>query len=316
MKFFTFFIPVFFISCTFSSTAGEIIDQKLAIENAKNVRIENLRGNITLNASDENQVTVKGQLDDDAERFIFEHEGSHINIKVLMPKGISQDRSTNGSKLVINIPRLLKVNFTGVSSNIFLDGFSRSVEVQTVSGNVKASSLSSLVELNSVSGNIETNDLSGKIRLSTVSGDIKDQDSSGRLELKAVSGNINTRSSAEEVTISTVSGGVEVDLSGVDELFVSTISGNYQGNIILNDNSAIKMSSISGDLDTFFNKPVQAKFKLAVSAGGRLVNELTSDKIMSSKYGKNSKLHFSTGDGDSSVKVTTVSGRIKISGNQ
>jgi len=295
--------------------AGDSINEHLSIDNATNVRIEILRGNITLSASDENQVSVKGELDDDAERFIFEREGSHINIKVLMPRLIAQDRNNRGSNLIINIPRQLKVNFVGVSTNTQLDGFSRSVEIKTVSGNINANSLSSLVELTSVSGNIATDRLSGKIRLSTVSGDIKDKDSSGRLNLKAVSGNINTRSSAGEVSVNTVSGNVEVELIGVDEFFVSTVSGNYQGNLSLNENSSVKMSSISGNLNTVFNKPVQASFKLAVSAGGNLVNELTSDKIRKEKYGKNSKLKFSTGNGNGSVKATTLSGQIKVSGN-
>jgi DUF4097 and DUF4098 domain-containing protein YvlB len=315
MRFFTFFIALFLIGTTFSSMAGDSIDKNLAIDKATNVRIEILRGSITLSANDENQVSVKGELDDDAERFIFEREGSNITIRVLTPRNIDQDTSDKGSNLVINIPRQLKVKFSGVSANVLLNGFSRSVEVKTVSGNINASALSSFVELTSVSGKVTTQNLSGKIRLSTVSGDINDDDSSGRLNLKAVSGNVSTRSSAEEVTVSTVSGDVAVELLGVDELFISTISGNYQGNLALKDNGSVKMSSISGNLDTFFNKPVQAHFKLAANAGGNLVNELTSDKVTTEKYGKNSKLRFSTGNGSGSVKATTVSGHIKVAGN-
>jgi DUF4097 and DUF4098 domain-containing protein YvlB len=315
MRFFTFFIPLLFIGTIFSSMAGDSIDKHLAIDNATNVKIEILRGSITLSANDDNKVSVKGELDNDAKRFIFEREGSHINIKVLMPRLVGQDNSNGGSNLNISIPRQLKVNFVGVSTNTLLNGFSRSVEIKTVSGNINASALSSLVELTSVSGNIATHNLSGKIRLSTISGEITDKGSSGRLNLKAVSGNINTRSSAEEVTVSTVSGNIEVELLGVDELFVSTVSGDYQGNLVLNDNGTVKMSSISGSLDTFFKKSVQAKFKLAVSSGGQLINKLTSDKIVTEKYGNNSKLHFSTGNGNGSVKATTVSGHIKLSGN-
>jgi len=303
-----------FIGTALPSIAGDTINQTLAIDDVANVRIESLRGQITLSASEGDEVSVKGELDDDAERFVFEREGSHINIKVQMPRHLAQGRNKRGSNLVINIPKHIKVNFVGVSTNVLLNGFSRSVEVKTVSGNIKASHLSTLVELTSVSGNINSHNLSGKIRLSTVSGNINDRDSSGRLNLKAVSGNVVARSRAEEVTVNTVSGDVETELSGVDELFISTISGNYEGNLALNNNGSVKMSSISGNLDIFFDEPVQASFKMNTKAGGRLINKLTAEKAIKAKYGPRAKLNFSTGDASSSVKATTVSGRIKVAG--
>ncbi|NQZ79640.1 MAG: DUF4097 family beta strand repeat protein [Colwellia sp.] len=314
MRFFHSLITMVFIGIALPSIAGESINQTLAIDGVANVRIENLRGQITLSASEFNEITVKGELDVDAERFIFEREGSHINIKVLMPRHLAQGRNKRGSNLVITIPKQMKVNFVGVSTNVLLNGFSRSVEVKTVSGNIKASHLSTLVELTSVSGNINSRDLSGKIRLSTVSGNINDKNSTGRLNFKAVSGNVVTRSNAEEITVNTVSGDVETELSGVDELFVSTISGNYHGNMVLNDNGSIKMSSISGNLNLIFDKPVQAKFKMNTKAGGRLINKLTADNAIKAKYGARAKLNFSTGNGSGSVKATTVSGQIKVAG--
>jgi len=313
MNLFTSLIVMMFIGIALPSFAGENVNQTLAIDDATNVRIENLRGNVTLNVSDSNKVSVKGELDDGAQRFIFERSGSHINIKVLMPKNVDQRRRESGSNLIIDIPKQLKVNFVGVSTNVLLNGFSRSVEVKTVSGNIKATHLSSLVELSSVSGNIDSLNLSGKIRLSTVSGDIKDKNSSGRLSLKAVSGNIEVFSGAKEITVNTVSGNINMELSGVDELLVATVSGNYQSSLVLNDNGSVKISSISGNLDTLFENQVHANFKLASKAGGRLVNNLTEDKAETAKYGQNSRLNFSIGNGNSSVKATTVSGRIKVS---
>jgi DUF4097 and DUF4098 domain-containing protein YvlB len=314
MNIFKQLLSVLLVSITVQCVAGEKIDQSLPTNEVNNVNIENLRGQVTIVGWDQQQVSVQGQLDDKTEKFIFEQHGSQINIKVVMPHHFNNGWNDKGSVLTIHMPFNVRMSFSGVSSDVNIDNLSKGVEVKTVSGEIIGSRLTKHVELRTVSGNIKTSKLSGKIQLVTVSGDIDDNDSAGRLQIKAVSGEIESRSGASEVFVKTVSGEIDLNLTGVDELEVSTVSGNSRAKLQLNDSGLVKLSSISGDLRVKFQQSIAANFRLTANAGGDLVNKLTSDKAVEAKYGPSSKLNFATGDGNGSVRASTVSGSIHVSG--
>jgi DUF4097 and DUF4098 domain-containing protein YvlB len=210
------------------------------------------------------------------------------------------------------MPKHVRVSFKGVSSNINISHFTHGSEIQTVSGDINAKDLMQQIELATVSGNIESTNLSGKLRLSSVSGDIHDRNSSGRALFKTVSGNLTSSSTANEVSANSVSGDIELKLAKVDELIVSTVSGEFESQLSLNENGLVKMSSVSGDLMVDFKNEVQASFNLKTNAGGNIVNGLTSAKARRAKYGPSSKLSFETGNASGSVRASTVSGRIEV----
>lgn len=313
MKTFQKIITVLLVGITLQGYAGEMVDKRLSAEDVNSVSIENLSGDVTIIGWDKKEVTVNGELDKNAERFIFEKQGSNIKIKVVMPHNNNHGWHGGGSTLTIKMPKDSRMNFSGVSTDIIVDNLSSSTEVNTVSGDIKATNLKKHVELSTVSGSIKSQNLSGKIRLSSVSGDIKDNNSQGRLILKVVSGEIESRSQANEVFVNNVSGDIELALDKVDEFEVSTVSGEVKSKLTLNDSGVVKLSSISGDIDMRFQSSVQANFRLNASAGGDLENELTSDRAKSAKYGPSSKLYFQTGNGSASFKANTVSGTIKLS---
>ncbi|WDE11133.1 DUF4097 family beta strand repeat-containing protein [Thalassomonas haliotis] len=313
MKVFQYILPVLLTSLAVPALAGEKIDKVLPASGDSNISIESPNGEVSITGWDKNQVWVKGELDDNAEGFTFEQKGSLIAIKVMMPHNSNNRWNEQGSDLTIFVPKNARVDFGGVSSDVTLADLTRNVEVKTVSGDLKGKNLSNHVELLTVSGHINVSRLSGKVQLSTVSGDIHDRASSGRLQLKAVSGDINSQSGASEIHVKSVSGQVELNLTQVDELAISTVSGDVEGQLKLNDSGLVKLSSVSGDMALTFPSDVQASFRLRASAGGDLVNKLTSDKAIEAKYGPNSKLDFVTGNGNGSVRGNTVSGNIKVS---
>ncbi len=292
--------------------AGEVVDKTLSAEGVNSVSIENLRGKVTIIGWDKKEVSVKGELDKKTERFIFEKQGSNIKIKVVTPHQNNHGWNDKGSDLVIKMPKDSRMNFSGVSTDVILENLIASSEVNTVSGNITATNLKKHIELSTVSGDVESKNLSGKIRLSSVSGDIDDRNSQGRLILRVVSGEISAKSTANEVFVNNVSGSIELSLNKVDELEISTVSGDVSSNLALSDRGIVKFSSVSGDMDMRFNSDVQANFRLNASAGGDLKNSLTSDKAKRAKYGPSSKLYFQTGSGTASVKASTISGTIKV----
>lgn len=308
-------MPMMLFTVACSSFAGEQIDKSLTLDNVSSVNIENLRGNVTVIGWDKDTITVKGELEDDAEGLVFKQRGSSVKIKVQLENNKHNYWGGNakGSELIIHMPKNIRVSFDGVSSDINVENLHGSAEVKTVSGSIVAKNLSGRIELTSVSGDIDSKSLSGKISLASVSGDVTDSESSGRLSLRAVSGEIYAESSAKEVTVENVSGDIHLKLNEVDELSVSNVSGDFAASLSLNSDGVVKMSSVSGSLALKFQKDVQASFKLSASAGGDITNRITSQKAKDAKYGPSSKLRFETGSANASVRASTVSGSIKVS---
>ena len=306
------YLPLLLLIAATPSSAGERVNEAMSLGDVKYVTIENLRGEVTVIGNSSEQVSVSGELDDKAEGLTFEKSGSRIIIKVEIPNNSRNGWGADGSDLTIEMPKHVRVSFKGVSSNINISNFSHGSEIQTVSGDIVAKNLMQQIELATVSGNIDSKNLTGKIRLSSVSGDINDRNSAGRAHLKTVSGSLTSSSTATEVSANSVSGDIELRLDEVDELIVSTVSGQFEGQLSLNDDGLLKMSSVSGDLEVDFKNDVQASFNLKTNAGGNIVNGLTSDRAQRAKYGPSSKLSFETGKASASVRASTVSGRIEV----
>lgn len=292
------------------SMAGEKVDETLSSNGVNAVTIENISGEVTIVGWDKANVTVKGELDDEAKKLIFEQVGNTINIKVDLPN--HGNWNSKGSDLTIHMPADLRINFESVSSDVELENLTNNVMVKTVSGNIKASKLSEHIDLSSVSGNIKTDTLSGKITLATISGDIKDNNSKGRLQLRAVSGDINANSQANEVIVNNVSGHTELRLAKVNELRLSAVSGDTTTSLFLLNNGVVKASSVSGDIVLDFQNDIAADFRLKTNAGGELINQLTKQKAERAKYGPSAKLYFQTGAANGSVGVNTVSGEVIV----
>lgn len=77
----------------------------------------------------------------------------------------------------------------------------------------------------------------------------------------------------------------------------------------------MESSSVSGNTKLKLDKAVSAKFNLVANAGGSIKNELTSHKVEKAKYGPRRSLEFSTGNGEGSVEMSTVSGSLKLETN-
>jgi len=291
--------------------AGEKIAQSLPSDNVTNVVIENHSGSVNVVGWRKDKITITGELDDEADKLIFEQNGAQIRIKVEYDNIDSW--TSHGSELTVFMPKDIRMNFASVSSDLTLKNLHGGIEAVTVSGDILASEASDNIELSSISGQIVSNDLSGKISLSAVSGDIEDNNSTGRLQLKAVSGEVDVNSNASEVSFNNVSGNSTLELTDVIELRMSTVSGDVDANINLKEKGLLKASSVSGDLDLVFQKNVSASFRLKSNVGGDLVNKLSAEKAKHSEYGPGAKLNFQLGGGSSTVSVSTVSGNVKVS---
>lgn len=314
MKLLTHTIPMIALLVAMPIMAQQV-DQRIDVKSDVWLKVENMRGKVVIKGTDNNQVWVSGNLDEKATDFIFEKKNNTVVVQVKMPSNMdgsfwdNEDKETN---IVIEVPNTAEIYFKGVSSDVEIHNIDSDIVAKTVSGDIVGYDLANKVKLDTVSGAIESRNLSGKVKLSTVSGDIDDANSTGRLYYHAISGDIKAISSAEEVNAQVVSGNLDIQLAQVKDASLSSVSGDLDAKLKLSDDGLLKMSSVSGTVDLALQQGVNADIRVNSNASGRISNKLTNDKVQEAKYGPSSKLETTIGNGSASVKISTVSGDVRL----
>ncbi len=272
--------------------SANTVDETLDAEGVKSVSIHNVRGKIDVTGAEVSQVAVKGNIDEIAEEFIFRREGDSIVIKVELPKN-KRMRGHSGSSLSITVPQELKVRFDGVATDIDVKNITGGVELTTVSGNVEVNNVEPSTYLNSVSGNIKVVNARGPFEVSTVSGDLTASVKSEVIEINAISADVN------------------VVTEQVKMLKVSNVSGDVIVKGAFLKDAQAKMSCVSGETIFEVIGELNAIVNLQTGPGGDIVNTITQDKPKVS-FIQDKSLRFTAGDGNGSVKMSTVSGTIGV----
>ncbi|WP_233080772.1 DUF4097 family beta strand repeat-containing protein [Rheinheimera soli] len=298
--------------------AAESVNENLQVANNEKIFIENMRGDVQITATSEGRFKVSGTLDEKAEGYDIESKNGFTSFKVKMPNMRNQsgwdwdDKDNQGSRLKIEVPLGAELEFQGVNSSVRVSGVQGSTKISTVNGSVYAEKLQKFIQLETVNGEITSVNNNGRIRLSTVNGEIEDSGSEGRLSIDAVNGSIDTKSSASEVSVSVVNGEADLELTKVQQLNMSSVNGSLDAELKGSLMPRIEVSTVSGDAKLKLEKGISAKFNLVANAGGSIKNELTSHTANKAKYGPRRSLEFSTGKGEGSVEMSTVSGSLKL----
>lgn len=288
------------------------INESRDISANEKIYIEVMRGDITINATNSNRITVTGKLDEKAEGFELTSENGFTRFEVKMPRSLNDQGRSDGSDLAIEVPANADVEFKGVNSKVSVSGITGSSKITTVNGDIKAEKLSNYVELSTVNGTVQSKHLNGRISLDTVNGKIDDKQSLGRLSLNAVNGKIKADSSASEVSLSIVNGSAELELTELTELKLSTVNGDIDVDVARTTAPRISGSSVSGDIELKLPATVNARFSLVANAGGSIKNKLSNDAVSKAKYGPGRTLNFTLGNGEGSVELKTVSGDLEL----
>ncbi|WP_306520233.1 hypothetical protein [Rheinheimera sp.] len=298
--------------------AGAPVNEAKNVSANEKIYIENMRGHVEIKAVKSPAFSVKGTLDEKAEGFDFTSKDGITRFVVKMPRtnfGWGDHSDKEGSQLVIEVPEGSALEFSGVNSSVSVTGVAGSSKIHTVNGTITAKQLSNDVELETVNGEIDSIGNSGRVRLNTVNGSIDDEGSSGRVNVESVNGEINLQSSAKEIEVSVVNGEAELMLSGTERLDYSSVNGEIRAAVTNSKAPRINASSVSGSSILKLDADVSARFKLVASAGGDINNKITEQKADKAKYGPRRSLEFSTGSGDGSIDMSTVSGELRVEKN-
>lgn len=305
----------------FSQTlwAAESVNENLKVAGNEKIYIETMRGEVEITATSADRFKVSGTLDEKADGYALESKNGFTSFKVKMPTmrnyGNWDDEDKEGSHLKIEVPLGAEVEFQGVNASIRVTGVQGSTKISTVNGSVYGEKLQKFIQLDTVNGEITSVDNNGRISLNTVNGEVEDRGSQGRLSIEAVNGSIETKSSASEVSVSVVNGEADLELSSVQQLTMSSVNGSLDAKLTGSLTPRVEASTVSGNAKLKLDKGINAKFNLVANAGGSIKNELTSQKAEKAKYGPRRSLEFSTGKGEGSVEMNTVSGSLKLETN-
>ena len=299
----------------FTAYAGEKIDRILDVPNSVKIDIEHVNGDAEIRGWDKPQVHVTGELGDNTDEFIFEQRGNVIVIHVDVKRSGKhwwKDKD-EGDDLVIFVPKSSDVNYTAINADVQINDIVQSVNVEVVNGDVELTDIGNRVKVESVNGDIALNNVKGKLDVETVNGDVEAVHSGKEgVSFVAVNGDLRLSTSSPDVAVETVNGGIDLTLEKIDSLSVTTVNGATNARLHLNENGRLKASSVGGKLRFSFQPQVSAQFDIETHAGGKIINNVSSDAVKKPKYGPSSWLRFINNGGSANVDISTVNGRITL----
>jgi len=254
------------------------------------VEIENIAGNVRIEAWDRNEVAMNARLGAGIERVDFERDGSTVSIRVVYPR---HGRNVEGADLAIRVPAGSRVRVEGVSSDVSVTNVRGDVEASSVSGNVVVTGGSRAVKAESVSGNVDVTAPTNDVRAHSVS---------GRVEVSGATGFIEAE---------TTSGDVMVDGRDASSLSLHSVSGrvSYRGS--LTRNSSVNIESFSGTVDFAIPANTVGDFEASTFSGG-ISNDFNNERPRTERRGPGSELEFSTGSNGAQIELNSFSGTIRI----
>ena len=297
------------------ANAGEKIDKTLDFIDDGYVDIANVNGQVRIVPWDNKSVKVAGELGDETRNFTFDRSGNRIRIKVEVKNENHWFGGSNsdGDNLVINLPKMSKVSYDSVSSNMNTAGLNGGLTANSVNGNLTIDNCQGRIKITTVNGRINGNQLVGGLDLETVNGEIDIKSSGGNQNaVSTVNGTLSINSNSEDMKINTVSGNVVADVGNIRNLEFSGVSGNATIHLNLKKGGNVNATTVSGGLTLAFTDSPSAHFNVDSPTGGSIVNRLSDAKASHDQYGPGSHLQFTTLDGDGKVNITTVSGAITL----
>ncbi|WMN58857.1 DUF4097 domain-containing protein [Pseudoalteromonas xiamenensis] len=296
-----------------SSFAAERIDRQIDVPVDGKIIIENDRGDVVIKAWDKASFKVTGELDELAKGYRLETNGNVTEFIVNTPRSKKWRDNSDGSDLVIYVPKQSALNYEGVNVDVSVSDLLNHTRVKTVNGDIKATKLTGTTHLSTVNGGVTATDLEGDIHLETVNGDIKDRHSKGSLRINAVNGEVNSDTEAQDVKFENVNGEVEFRFKQLKNLDYNTVNGEAEIYVEeLLSGARIDINSVSGDTELYFPTNVSANFDIQTHSGGSIHNKLSDEQATKAKYSGSRRLNFSTNGGKANIEIDTVSGNITL----
>lgn len=281
-----------FLAAPQAVLAGERVDESKSAPANGTVSVENVAGEVRITGWDRNEVRVEGELDEQAERLVFEQHGDFTTIRVVYPRRYN---NIDGSELNINVPAGSKIEADSISADIDISGVTGTLRAESVSGDISAEGGSKEYVLESVSGSIR----------------LKGTKADSRINVQSVSGDVRVSDSNGELEASSVSGDVAVDGSVLRRATINNTSGDIEFEAAVSDDGTYRFEAISGDVTLVFGKSPIGEFDIATFSGD-IDNDFGPEPERTSRFTPGKELKFSQGEGKAEYRINTLSGSIRL----
>jgi hypothetical protein len=271
---------------------GGAVDRKVNAAPNGEVVISNVSGTVDVRAWDRNEVQVTGHLDDDVERLDVESGNGRTVIKVVVPRGGSND---SDAVLEVRVPRM------------------STVEVSAVSADVSSRDVLGTQRLKSVSGEITADVWGNDSEIRTVSGDLTVRGNGKPINLRvsSVSGSLDLSNGAGKLDLVTVSGDARVQMGETTEVRGRTTSGNLELRAKLALNARVELEAVSGDLTV--RLPGAEGLSADIESFSGDIHGCLADNVERvSKYGPGVRLNIRAVEAGAHVRAKTLSGDIDV----
>lgn len=272
-----------------AASAGEEIDETLAMPADGLVAVENLAGSVDFAAWDRAEVQIRGEAGSGVEEVEINSMASGVEIRVINRKG---DRRVDGTNLYLRIPE------------------AASIEAETVSADISVSgSRGEYINLRTVSGDLDVDASPQRIELKSVSGDVEFEGSVPRTTIETVSGEIDVIGVHGEITANTVSGDLSLEAEEVSRGRFELVSGDLVLSLSVSDDGRLTCDSMSGDIRLSLPAGQQGSF-VAQSLSGSIHSDFGRSSRVSN--GPGVILEHQEGENGAKIRAETFSGDVSI----
>jgi DUF4097 and DUF4098 domain-containing protein YvlB len=270
---------------------AEPIDVRREVDPDVRVIVKNINGTVTVEGWTRTEVTVTGELAEEAEELDVSGSKGRLRIEVKYP---SRMRNVRGqTDLELKVPVGADVVVDAVNCNIEASKVEGELRLESVNGDILVEGKPAVVEAQTVNGRIEIAATTSEVKAETVGGRIVLDGVSGEVSAGAVGGSIHVRGgSFESAEFATVSGDIEFtgELSGDGSFDFDTHNGDIVLELPADTSAEFEVSTFSGDID----------------------NDFGPDGRRSRRHGPGRELYFTVGSGAARVSINTFNGDVRL----
>ncbi len=283
-------IGIVLLSAFCVAWAGEPVNRSMPAEMNGVLVIENVRGSVTVEGWNRQEVEVTGELEPGAERVEVISADGRVEVRVVLlrnPRG-------GHANLVIKAPRFNRLEIETSSAEVEVIDFDGAQRITTVSGGVTTASSGKELRIRSVGGNIKVRG-DGKTTRSVISS------MSGELDISGLVGDLRAKS---------VSGNVNLAGNDISQLNVSSTSGNLEIVAGAEPGAQFELSTMTGDANVQIRGDITGEYTLRSISGD--IENCNGPKMPERPHAMGHLIRFNKGDGESEVRISTMSGNIYL----
>lgn len=270
---------------------AEPIDVRREVDPDVRVIVKNINGTVTVEGWTRTEVTVSGELADEAEELDVSGGKGRLRIEVKYP---SRSRNIRGeTDLKLKVP---------VGADVVVDAVNATIAVSKVEGELRLESVNGDIDVQGKPAVVEAQTVNGRIEIAATTAEVQAETVGGRIILDGVSG---------EVSAGAVGGSIRVRGGAFESAEFATVSGDIEFTGELTGDGSFDFDTHNGDIVLELPENISAEFEVSTFSGD-IHNDFGPDGRRSRRYGPGREVYFTVGSGEARVSINTFNGDVRL----